>query len=159
MYRRIDRFSFYFGIIITGPVIILGLLINFGYFEFVHGYDLCIIHRLAGLYCPGCGMTRACFALFSGHFLRSLAYHVIPVCAVAIYLIYMAYLIRLRVSLKWQNLKWSEPYPEAIDFAARRFHKRLEIIVYITTGVTIVQWLLKDILLITKGIDLMKIIP
>lgn len=158
MYRRIDRFSFYFGIIITGPVIILGLLINFGYFDFMHEYDLCAIHRLTGLYCPGCGMTRACFALFSGHILKSLAYHVIPVSAVLIYIAYMAYLIRIKSVLNKKKLKWSEPYPEAIDFAARRFHKILETAVYVIAGITILQWLLRDILLLVRNIDLMRII-
>lgn len=32
----------------------------------------CGLRQLFGVYCPGCGGTRALFALFHGHFLRSL---------------------------------------------------------------------------------------
>ena len=39
-----------------------------------HGLP-CIFHMLTGLYCPGCGGTRAFFLLFTGHPLRSFLYH------------------------------------------------------------------------------------
>ena len=32
-------------------------------------YPVCQFHRLTGLNCPGCGATRALFALLHGHFL------------------------------------------------------------------------------------------
>ena len=35
----------------------------------------CILHHFTGLYCPGCGGTRAFVALINGHFLKSLYYH------------------------------------------------------------------------------------
>lgn len=35
----------------------------------------CIFHVLTGLYCPGCGAGRACFALLHGHFLEAFAYN------------------------------------------------------------------------------------
>lgn len=35
----------------------------------------CLFHKFTGLYCPGCGGTRAFFALISGHVLMSLYYH------------------------------------------------------------------------------------
>ena len=31
-------------------------------------YPVCQFHRLTGLNCPGCGMTRACYALLHGNF-------------------------------------------------------------------------------------------
>ncbi len=35
----------------------------------------CLFHRITGLYCPGCGGTRALIALLRGHPLRSLRLH------------------------------------------------------------------------------------
>jgi uncharacterized protein DUF2752 len=35
-------------------------------------YPVCQFHKLTGLNCPGCGATRALFALLHGHFLRAL---------------------------------------------------------------------------------------
>ncbi len=35
----------------------------------------CLFDRLAGIYCPGCGGTRAFKALLQGHFLLSIWYH------------------------------------------------------------------------------------
>ena len=35
----------------------------------------CILHHFTGLYCPGCGGTRAFIALTHGQFLKSLYYH------------------------------------------------------------------------------------
>lgn len=157
MYRIVDRICFTVGLIIIGPVIILGLLLNGGYFDFIHQVNLCTFNKITGLYCPGCGITRSCFALFSGHVLMSLFYHVIPVCAVLIFLIYMTHMIRIRILLKKRGLKISQPYPEDIEALSVRFHKRLEIAIYIIIGLAITQWLIKDILLICLGIDYFQI--
>lgn len=35
----------------------------------------CILHHFTGLYCPGCGGTRAALALLHGQLLKSLYYH------------------------------------------------------------------------------------
>ena len=35
-------------------------------------YPVCQFHRLTGLNCPGCGMTRALFALLHGNFFAAL---------------------------------------------------------------------------------------
>lgn len=50
----------------------------------------CLFHRLTGLYCPGCGGTRAFIALLHGRFLQSLLYHPVVVYGMVLYFIYAA---------------------------------------------------------------------
>jgi len=49
----------------------------------------CIIHELTGLYCPGCGGTRAVIALFQGEILTSFMYHPVVLYAVSIFVLFM----------------------------------------------------------------------
>ena len=46
-------------------------------------YPACQFHRLTGLNCPGCGMTRAAYALLHGNFLAALRDNALFVFAVA----------------------------------------------------------------------------
>ena len=54
----------------------IGLLIAGTVFFFnpatSHFYPVCQFHRLTGLNCPGCGMTRATYALLHGQWLTAL---------------------------------------------------------------------------------------
>ena len=49
----------------------------------------CVLYRLFGVYCPGCGGTRAVNALLHGHFIMSLWYHPLIIYCVALYLGHM----------------------------------------------------------------------
>lgn len=49
----------------------------------------CYFHQLTGLYCPGCGGTRAWIALLHGHFLHSLVYHPVVLYGTSVYLVYV----------------------------------------------------------------------
>ncbi len=57
--------------------LIAGFLLVLGYLHFmVPKYTFpCVILNLFGVYCPGCGGTRAVEALLQGDFLLSLWYH------------------------------------------------------------------------------------
>lgn len=45
----------------------------------------CLLHTLTGYYCPGCGGTRAVYALLHLHPIRSFLYHPLVPYAAAIY--------------------------------------------------------------------------
>ena len=49
----------------------------------------CYFYQLTGLYCPGCGGTRAWIALLHGHFLHSLVYHPVVLYGTFVYLVYV----------------------------------------------------------------------
>lgn len=37
-----------------------------------HGFGICIFHKMTGLECPLCGMTRAFYAISHGHFSQAI---------------------------------------------------------------------------------------
>ncbi len=45
-------------------------------------YPTCVFHDLTGLYCPGCGSTRALYQLLHGNFLTALHDNAMAVLAV-----------------------------------------------------------------------------
>ena len=99
----------------------------------------CIFHTVTGLYCPGCGGTRACIAFLHGHFLRSLLYHpVVPYTAV-VYLIFMvSHSIELLSKGNFAiGLRYRDNY---IKFAA---------------VIILVQWILRNFLKWKWGIDVL----
>ena len=159
MYRRTDRFCFIFGIIVLGPVVLLGLLINRGFFDFVHGMDLCSFHRYTGLYCPGCGLTRSCLSLFTGHPILSLSYHIAPIAAIIFYLVYMVYLFYLRSVLKKRVLSMRSDYPQDIECRNIAFHKRLEAVLYVIIGVIFLGCIVRNILLSVYDFDWLLSLP
>lgn len=52
----------------------------------------CLFHFITGLYCPGCGGTRAIRALFHGEILKSFCYHPFVLYAVTAVMVEMGYL-------------------------------------------------------------------
>jgi hypothetical protein len=60
------------GIILVGAML-LAIVTVFFFNPTTHGfYPVCQVHRLTGLECPGCGATRATYALLHGEFLTAL---------------------------------------------------------------------------------------
>lgn len=43
--------------------------------SFIEATPNCLFHTVTGLYCPGCGGTRALFLFLQGHWLLSFLYH------------------------------------------------------------------------------------
>lgn len=76
------------GMYITGWCLAacLAFLLLFFYvtdFSFTNYMYACLLHTLTGLYCPGCGGTRAILFLLHGDFLRSFLYHpLVPYAAI-----------------------------------------------------------------------------
>lgn len=83
----------------------------------VFGMDLsrlvlpCIFHSVTGLYCPGCGGTRAARLLLQGNILQSLYYHPLVLYGAALYGWFMIsnsieYLSRGRYKIGMRYYKW-----------------------------------------------------
>ena len=68
-------------------------------------YITCMFHKLTGLYCPGCGGSRAVFLLLSGHPIQSFIYHpAVLFCAIG-FLINYYLLLRKKTAYKF-NYGW-----------------------------------------------------
>lgn len=102
----------------------------------------CLFQMMTGLYCPGCGGTRAVRALLSGHPVLSFLYHpVVP---------YMA-----SVDV-WAAVSW------ILYFATgnRRFRPELDDrIAYAAAGIVILNFIIKNGLLVFAGIDVIGRLP
>jgi hypothetical protein len=51
-----------------------------------HGPGLCLFHRLTGLECPGCGMTRAFHAISHGQFAHAVDFNIFSPLVYALFL-------------------------------------------------------------------------
>lgn len=81
-HKSLEDQLFYIGL----AFLALGSIIIWVYFQAISSEikpPSCIWDRLFGIYCPGCGGTRAMSALFQGRLLLSLWYHpLVPYTAV-----------------------------------------------------------------------------
>ncbi|MDD7403659.1 MAG: DUF2752 domain-containing protein [Butyribacter sp.] len=93
-------------------------------------YD-CWIHKKTGLYCPGCGGTRAFLAILHGHILISFFCHpLVPYMGI----IYVVYMIRGAIALlskgKYPFMKYRMGY------------------IYVGIAITLVQFVIKNVALL-----------
>ncbi len=62
------------------------------------GVQVCTLYGTTGLYCPGCGGTRAFMALFHGNILAAFYYHPAAMYGVFFYLTYFISQTLMRIS-------------------------------------------------------------
>ncbi len=97
----------------------------------------CIFYYTTGLYCPGCGGTRACIALLHGHLIKALWYHPLVPYSVFMYIGFM--MSHLLEKLQIPHIKgW-------------KFHNWY---LYTTVGLIVFQILEKNILHLCFGISI-----
>lgn len=81
---------------------VVGLVVGLSYLWLVgflpEDVEVCTFHMATGLYCPGCGGTRAFLALFSGHVLKAFYYHPAGMYGIFFYVIYFISQAVMRIS-------------------------------------------------------------
>lgn len=103
------------------------------------GFGLpCVFHSLTGLYCPGCGGTRAVRALLKGDLWMSFQYHPLVLYTVFAFLLEMIF--RLLPGIRKD--------PESSN-------RRIRIYILAGAGVVVVNWIFKNYMLVVRGIDLL----
>ena len=101
----------------------------------------CTFKSVTGLYCPGCGGTRAVAAFIQGHWARSFRYHpFVPYCGI-LYIIFMTKgTLALFSKEKFPYMKFRNGY------------------IYFGIVILLVQFVIKDIMLLVYGVDVLGIV-
>lgn len=100
----------------------------------------CIFQAVTGLYCPGCGGTRAVKYLLTGQIAKSLQYHPL--------VLYTAVIVTLEAVSAVIAKKTGRP---------ERYLGHEKAWIYLGVGIILVNWIVKNYLLVAKGIDLLSV--
>lgn len=102
----------------------------------------CVFHTWTGLYCPGCGGTRAVKALLMGRPMLSFLYHpLVLYCALVAAVFSVSYLIY-----------WKTRNPKFRLYLENTY-------VYIGCGIIALNFIVKNYLLLAEGIDVLAVLP
>ena len=101
----------------------------------------CLFQTLTGLYCPGCGGTRAIRSLLKGDLRMSFQYH--PLVLYAVFVLFLEMILRAAVK--------RQKFSVEIRKADR---------IFILAGAAIVaaNWIFKNYMLVFKGVDLLPLL-
>ncbi len=101
----------------------------------------CAFHLITGLYCPGCGGTRAVKELIRGDLLMSFQYHPLVLYTAAVVIL--------------ELVTWG---------LAKLFHrpglhvKKYNVFILIGAGIVVVNWIYKNYMLVFRGVDLLPLL-
>lgn len=110
--------------------------------KMLNGKMPCLFHEITGLYCPGCGGTRAAKAMLKGDLVASFFYHpIVTYCALIAVVFAIAYIIYHKTKNPKFRLYLDNRY------------------VYVGTGIIVINFFVKNYFLIVKGIDLLAELP
>lgn len=102
----------------------------------------CLFHAMTGLYCPGCGGTRAVWYLLHGHLCLSFRFHPLVPYTAAVLLMETVSFLAARASGNRKLYLGHERY-----------------FLYLAVGIVAVNFVVKNYLLIRYGIDLLMDSP
>jgi Protein of unknown function (DUF2752). len=98
----------------------------------------CLFHLLTGLYCPGCGGTRAVIYLFQGQFAASFRYHPFVIYAAAA----VAVILLDRIAERFVHKRYLQL-------------KHYTMLTYAGFGIVALNCIIKNYYLVARGIDLL----
>ena len=123
-----EQIFYKLGQIFLAISIIIFAILFFTDFEVISRLPGCAFFERTGVYCPGCGGTRAVICLIRGDVIRSFMFHPFVLYFAFTYTIFMVYEFCKK---HFKLLKKAFP---------------VEILIYIGIGILILQWIVKVIL-------------
>lgn len=97
----------------------------------------CDFHALTGMYCPGCGGTRAVIALLNGNWVHSFLYHAFVPYFVILYIVFMARgTLAILTKGKFQYMRFYNGY------------------IFLGVAIILIQFIVKNMLLLAYGIKI-----
>lgn len=128
---------FVVGIILAAIAIVIAALFALFPEVFTRFRFPCMFHEITGLYCPGCGGTRAVKAFFVGHIVKSFLYNPVVFYSVVMYTWFMgSQLLERMTGGKVKGLKYRHLY------------------LWLALVIVVANCLIRNILLIRYGITL-----
>ena len=122
-------------------ILVVPALLMAGWYLWMTAYVIpkqiqgCMMLRVTGLYCPGCGGTRAVFALLSGDVIKSVAYHPAVLYGAVLFVVYFGSQTLMRLTKgKVKGLAMKPLY------------------LYILLGIICVNFIIRNVLLLAFGI-------
>ena len=125
----------YIGIFIITLIILFLVICYIIYLNKFIKIPECVVYKNLGIYCPGCGGTRAVFSLYYGDVLKSIYYNPFVLFVVIIDFWYLI----------------SEGIAKILKKENKFFVKNINIYLYLSVIVLLVNWIIK-IIMLNKGI-------
>jgi hypothetical protein len=110
--------------------------------KIMNGQMPCVFQELTGLYCPGCGGTRALKALLKGDVITSILYHPLILYVVFVAVLFaFSYLIYAKTKNPKFRLHFDNKYA------------------YIGIGIIVINFVIKNYYLMFEATDLLQTLP
>lgn len=130
------------GIILFIAASVTAILLNTGILDLTTFLYPCLFHQMSGLYCPGCGATRAVQSLLEGHFISCFFYHPFVFYCFVLYVLFMGSHTLEQVQRKWHHAPKKSPHK---SFFVRGLDFKV-VYVYLGILIILVQWIAKNTL-------------
>lgn len=110
--------------------------------KIMNGQMPCVFQELTGLYCPGCGGTRAVKALMKGNVITSFLYHPLVIYVVLVAAVFaFSYIIYAKTKNPKFRLHFDNKYA------------------YIGIGIIVINFVIKNYYLMFEATDLLQTLP
>lgn len=117
----------YISVLIATLFIVFSVTIYIIYIDEFIKIPECIFYKTIGIYCPGCGATRAVYSLYSGEILQSMYYN--------------PFILYLVVVDLWYLI--TEGITKLLKKENKFFVKNIKIYLYLALIILILNWIIK----------------